>query len=624
MDLKTIFFPHDKIRPVQEEFIKEVQTALSQKKSIIIHAPTGLGKTAAALCPSLAYARQNKLTVIFLTSRHTQHKIVIDTLKAIKQKYNTNIISTSVIGKKNMCIQPNIELMRSTDFTEYCKYLREDNKCEYYINARTKPTVESEITLSEMAKNAPITCEETIQQSKNSRLCPYEMSLLLAEKSEVIITDYYYIFNPAIRTNFLSKIHKELQNTIIIIDEGHNLPSRLRELLTKKISNITIKKAIKESKEQYKNQLIEKLVQLQDAINKISKNLKNNEEIKIEKEQLIQEVKRITDYDQFIEELEEGADETHKQQKQSYLSSIAQFLKSWPEHEKGYSRIMKREDPFITISHKCLDPSLASKEIIDTAHTTILMSGTLTPTHMYKELLGFPTDNTQKEYPSPFPQQNKLAIIVPKTTTKYTERNETQYREIAKILAEITNNVPGSTAIFFPSYNLRDQINNFFQEQCEKTLLLEQPGLTKEAKQQLLDKLKSYGKNGAVLLGTAAGSFGEGIDLPGVLKAVIIVGLPLDKPTLETQELIKYYDERYGKGWDYGYTLPALTKCLQNAGRCIRTEQDKGVIIFLDSRYTQHTYIKCFPPDWQLKISLDYLKLINEFFNKKQEETPVK
>ena len=195
-------------------------------------------------------------------------------------------------------------------------------------------------------------------------------------------------------------------------------------------------------------------------------------------------------------------------------------------------------------------------------------------------------------------------------------RASLQFQSIAKILADITSQVPGSCAIFFPSYQLRDSVNNYFQQQCEKTILLEQPGLSKEDKQKTLDKLKQYGNRGAVLLGAAAGSFGEGIDLPGVLKAVIIVGLPLDRPSLETQDLINYYDARFGKGWDYGYTMPALTKCMQNAGRCIRSENDRGVIIFLDQRYTQHNYLQCFPPDWQLKISLDYVKLIKEFFTK--------
>ncbi len=92
------------------------------------------------------------------------------------------------------------------------------------------------------------------------------------------------------------------------------------------------------------------------------------------------------------------------------------------------------------------------------------------------------------------------------------------------------------------------------------------------------------------------------------------MGLPLEKPSLETKELIRYYDEKFGKGWDYGYIMPAVTRALQNAGRCIRSEKDKGVMIFLDERYSWPSYIKCFPDDWDIKITVDYKEEIANFF----------
>lgn len=614
-DLKNILFPHDKMRNVQEDFIKELIDCLQQKKNFIVHAPTGLGKTAAALCPALSFAQKNKQTIFFLTSRHTQHQIVLDTLKAIKTKYGTNIRATSIIGKKWMCAQQNVLQMRSTDFTEYCKYLRENHKCDFYTNVRTKPTAQAAIALRELERDAPCTTEQVIQRSTQDWLCPYEISLCLAENSEVIIADYYYLFNKSIREAFLKKTNKKLENSIIIIDEGHNLPSRLRELLTTKISNFTLKRAIKEAKMQSNDELVAKIARIQDILNKLSKDLRNYSQTKVTQEEFTEAIEKICKYDEFIEDIEEAANAVRDKQKQSSLGVIAEFLKSWPSSDKGFCRVLKREDPITSLSYKCLDPALASKEVIDAAYCTILMSGTLTPSFMYKDLLGFPANTVQKEYQSPFPQQNKLTIIIPKTTTKYSERNDAQFNAIANICSQITDIVPGSCAIFFPSYNLRDSVNTFFQDSCNKTILLEQPGLSREAKQELLYKLKSYGQKGAVLMGAASGSFGEGVDLPGVLKAVIVVGLPLDKPSIETEELIKYYDERFGKGWDYGYNMPALTKCFQNAGRCIRSENDRGAIIFLDQRYTHHAYLKCFPTDWQLKISLDYIRLVKEFFS---------
>ena len=131
----------------------------------------------------------------------------------------------------------------------------------------------------------------------------------------------------------------------------------------------------------------------------------------------------------------------------------------------------------------------------------------------------------------------------------------------------------------------------------------------------MLDRFSQHKKTGAALLGIAAGSFGEGVDLPGIIKCVIVVGLPLDKPDLETTELISYYDKKFGKGWEYGYTLPAMTRCIQNAGRCIRSEKDRGVLAFVDERYAWPSYKRCFPADWQIINTTEYIGKIKDFFS---------
>ena len=160
-------------------------------------------------------------------------------------------------------------------------------------------------------------------------------------------------------------------------------------------------------------------------------------------------------------------------------------------------------------------------------------------------------------------------------------------------------------------------MNRHFQTLSEKTVFTEKQGLSKEERDEMLEKFKGYNKTGAVLLGASSGSFGEGIDLPGdFLKGVVVVGLPLSKPDLETEELIKYYDRRFGRGWDYGYVYPAILKAIQNAGRCIRSKEDRGVIVFLDERYAWKRYYECFPKDWNFQTTSMPISLIEMFFNK--------
>jgi len=613
----SVLFPHDSVRSVQQQLMDDITDSLRKRQHFIAHAPTGLGKTAAVLSPALSLALKHDLAVFFLTSRHTQHKIVLDTLQAIKRRHGANFLATSIIGKKWMCAQPGVSTMRSGDFFPFCKALRESGKCDYYTNVRTKKSIECDIVLKAFETEAPLPTEAVIERSAGKTLCPYEMSLLLAEKSKVIVTDYYYLLHPRIREAFLKRIGKKLEQAVIIFDEGHNLPNRARELLTHRISTRLIQGAVREAKKYKYDDVAMLLVEFEAVLTRFADKLQVGGEKLVRKDDLLEAIESFVEIEEFGTKLEVAADVVREDQKKSMLGAIAEFLEEWPEGDEGFSRILTKQDKNILLSHRCLDPSIAVKDIMDQAYSTVTMSGTLSPVQMFADMLGLPADKrVAKEYPSPFPAENRLALVVPKTTTKFSQRSDAQFKSIAEQCARIANAVPGCVAMFFPSYQIRDTVNRDFGSLCNKTLFLEQPNMTKEQKQDFLQRFTQYKNSGAVLLGVAAGSFGEGIDLPGILKAVIVIGLPLDRPDLETQQLIEYYDKKLGKGWDYGYTMPALTKCMQNAGRCIRSETDRGVIVFLDERYAWPRYFTCFPSDWKLKISADPLPEISRFFTK--------
>ncbi len=612
----SVLFPHEQVRNVQKQMMNDVSEALEKRKHLVVHAPTGLGKTAATLSPALDLALKQDLVVFFLTSRHTQHKIVLDTLQAIRKKHGTNFAATSIIGKKWMCSQQNVTTMRSNDFFAFCKSLRESGSCEYYANVRTNKSIQCDIELQEIEKIAPLPTENIIARCTEKKLCPYEMSVLLAEKSKVIITDYYYLLHPHIRNSFLKKIKKKLDQAIIIFDEGHNLPSRARELMTQRISTKLIKAGVREAKKYKFDEFVLPLTELDSAMESLGEELQVNGEKLVKKEQLIDAIP-IADIEEFVIKLNAAADAVRQDKQRSMLGHIAEFLELWPEGDEGFSRILVKKQDNILLSRRCLDPSLATKELIENSYCTITMSGTLSPVQMFADLLGIPADKRiAKEFPSPFPTQNRLALVVPRTTTKFSQRSDSQFKSIAEYCAKLSDLIPGCMAVFFPSYQIRDTVSNIFSPLCKKTLFLEQPNMSKEQKQDFLDRFKNYKDSGAVLLAVASGSFGEGIDLPGILKGVVVVGLPLDRPNLETQKLIEYYDRKFGKGWDYGYTMPALTKTMQNAGRCIRSETDRGVIVFLDERYAWPRYFTCFPSDWSLKIIVDPLPQISSFFTK--------
>ncbi|MBS3121801.1 ATP-dependent DNA helicase [Candidatus Woesearchaeota archaeon] len=656
LEVNDILFPYEKIRDEQSLLIKDIISALKEKKNLIANAPTGLGKTAAALSPVLKFALDNNLTVFFLTSRQTQHKIAIETLKNIKRIHGVKFEAADIIGKKWMCAVPNISALYSNEFVEYCKNMRETNKCAHYTKTREKDlklTVEAKKTIEDLRLEIRDS-EDIVNFSSEFNLCPYEISLELAKKAKVIIGDYFYVFNPYISELFFKKANIEIEKTIIVVDEAHNLPERIRELATSRLTNFMVSRAVKEAKKYGFNETLANLNLIQNLINELSNKInvtdgvtngvKNNitvgansfnnsskgfsssnrmynPETKITKEEFVNLINIEKDYEQLIEDFEVIAETVREKQKRSFIGSIAAFLEAWKGEDEGFTRLLKLENTkeglLTTLSYTCLDTSIITGQIIDNAYSTILMSGTLTPTFMYRDLLGMKRC-IEKEYKSPFPEKNKLSLIVPLTTTKYEQRSTAQYENIGKISADLVNKIKGNVFVFFSSYKIRDSIYLSFMNECKKTIFLEDSKMSKEQKLEMLERFKKYKKSGAVLLGVTSGSFGEGIDMPGdLLNGVIIVGLPLGVPDLETRELIAYFDKKYKKGWDYGYLFPAFQKTLQNAGRCIRSETDRGVIVFLDERYIWPMYKRCFPADYKTIIAKDYGRIIENFFEEK-------
>ncbi|MAH33495.1 hypothetical protein CL615_03825 [archaeon] len=619
--LKEILFPHDKIRNTQDTVISDVHDAIKTKKNIIVHAPTGIGKTVSVLAPALSYALGKDLTIFFLTSRQTQHKIAVDTLKQIRKKYDNGFNSADIIGKKWMCMQE-AEALSSNDFSDYCKKLKERKECEFYLNVKEsmgKITVIAQNILNELKGIGPMHVGELTEKCRDKKLCSYEMASLLAKDAKVIIADYNYVFNPNIRDNLFSRAGKKLENSIIIVDEAHNLPARAREMLTAKLSSFIIDQAIKEAGKFEFFDILAKLKNLKESFEEMGSNLNfNTEERLVRKYEFIDIINENQNYDDFISELAFAGDAIREKQKQSYVGSIGKFLESWLGQDNGFARVLTKDNnEALTLNYRCLDPSLITKEVIENNYVTIIMSGTLTPTAMFKDILGFPGNSTEKVYENPFPKNNRLCMIVPETTTKFTRRNKDEYKKIAEVCNKIIKKIPGNVALFFPSYGLRDNIYKDLYELSNKKMIIEKPNLNKEEKENILEQFKKHKNEGAVLLAVSSGSFGEGIDLPGdFLKGAVIIGLPLVKPDLETKELIEYYEEKFGKGFDYGYVFPAITKCLQNAGRCIRSETDKGVIVLLDERFAWQNYYRCLPKDMDFKISKLYEERIEKFFGR--------
>ncbi|MBT4651123.1 ATP-dependent DNA helicase [Candidatus Woesearchaeota archaeon] len=612
---KEWFFPHEEVRKIQEKLIEDISKALGEGKKIITHAPTGLGKTASVLGPALRHAMNKDKVVFFLTNRHTQHQIAIETLKKIKEKWGGEFGVADIIGKRWMCNQEVAGLFGS-EFNEFCKAVVEKRECEFYNNVKDKTnfTVEAKGLIEELGRRGPLHNEELKRICESKHMCSYEIAMGLAKKAKVIIGDYNYCFDPFVQSNLFRKIEKEMEDVILIVDEAHNLPGRVVDMMSHNLTNNMLKNAILEAKKFGFDKEIDWLQEIQKVLLELSDGLGREGEEKVDKKSFFDRVNKFRDYDLLVEELEEVANEIRKKQRKSFIGGVAYFLESWQGEDEGFVRYVSEKEgkygKVVMISYSCLDPSLITRTVFERVHSAVLMSGTLRPTFMYNDILG--VEGEEKEYGSPFPVENKLNLIVPETSTKFNLRGEGMYQRIAGHCSRIAELVPGNVALFFPSYKLRNSVCSYLKS--EKKLFWEKQEMGKENKEAFLADFKMAKREGGVLLGVLGGSFAEGVDFPGdLLNCVVVVGLPLARPDLKTKEVMKYFENKFGKGWEYGYIYPAMNKCFQSAGRCIRSEHDKGAVIYLEERFTWPMYFGSFPKEG-LIVSKEYEQLLEEFF----------
>ncbi len=614
-------FPFPSIREGQREFMEDVRDSVEGERILIAHAPTGIGKTVAVLVPSLQYALENEKTVFFLTSKRSQHKIAIDTLKLIKQHATLNFVAVDITSKQSMCPRATpIYREYYSLFNEFCKSEQRNKRCRYFLG-------HDEEALQRIT-NELLHVEELCRWCTSRGVCPYKAALEVAESADVVVCDYNYLFSPDIAEKVLEKIEPGLEDLIVIIDEAHNLPDRIRNNLSDELRMSTVTSAARGlryiDREMHGN-----LMELEQIFAKFAMRAreKKSAEIPVERDVLLEEMEKVLrrrievmSYDEFVNALQsiaEGFESSPYKEEteavQRNILSVADFLDGWRTRERClriFSLTQRERGENPTLYFKLLDPSVISEPLFQRVHSTIMMSGTLCPTEMYADVLGATPDRIRgkeivmKEYKSPFPKENRLIVVTKALTTKYTQRGEEMYRRVAGKISEVAQHVKGGMAVFFPSYELLKEIAAYLPEEVRRRTLVERRELSKEEKNRLYELLRD--DNEGILLAVQGGSFSEGMDYESnVLKAIIVVGLPLSPPTLDVKTIESYYAGKYGaeKGRLYGYLYPAITKVLQAAGRGIRSEHDRCIIVLMDYRFAQFPYKKCLPSDYEVTLT---------------------
>ena len=652
-------FPYD-LRKNQKNIMHDIRNNLAAGKNFVFESGTGSGKTICVLSSALQYALENNKKILYTTRTNAQQRQVIVELRAIQKKIDDKrIFGVGMQGRGNMCLlareNPEIENGTSEELSKFCSnqkklaVSKKNKGCKYYRNYIGDAQKIDSIT--EWAKKNLPTAEEFIEYCEKKKVCPYEINKMLIREAVVVVVPYIYVFDKMIRIMLFDWLSVSDDDIILVVDEAHNLPNYLRDLFSAQLSMWMLNSCVIEAEKfgdpklsggkitvsKFCKMLIEIISVLRDTYvygileNGIRTNAYVKNDAFIPSHELESEIMSrlkitskilhdiISDLVAYGEKIQEYRQKDGKLPR-SYLHKLGVFLEFWINVEMDqYIKLVVDtsggKNP--RIEAYCLDPSIGTG-IINDFHSSIHMSGTLEPLEEYRDSLGFSKETGLVFYPSPFSKEKRRIFFVKDVTTRYDDiaRDKKIVTRMWQHITDICNSFPKNIMVFFPSFNTLSMFNDKGGfDDIKRCLYVEEQSMSQSDLMDLVTNFKSCGVengSGAALFSVMGGRISEGMDFPAEqLEIAVIVGIPYPKPTARQRGLQKYYDLKFGKGWEYTVNAPAARKLLQSIGRLIRDENDKGVAVILDKRATRFSqYIR------DMKESKNLLDDIHNFMSK--------
>jgi DNA excision repair protein ERCC-2 len=589
-------FPHSKPRPHQDEMMQAVERALKEGRHLLVSAPAGVGKTTAALYPVIRHALGHGRRVFFVTSKNTQQQIVRETLQKMGTGDAAHPSAVFFRAREKMCIN-DVYACRE----EFCPHLRD---------FRTK--LEATGVADRLLAQRLITPEAMMEAGKGTSLCPFELALIEAEQTDVIVCDYNYVFDPQV---YFRRFFQEADysNAILIIDEAHNLVQRAMEYYSPSLSRRQIRelsKNLRHVEPSLAKELRDFLERVEDFFRSQSRP-KGDEYTQLDESEVSQDKYLVPSPREFFDELKPDfnrltmrylLDKTTSGRVipddpvDEFFSAFGQFCVVLALEGDEFSYVFDTTNGE-SLKIVCKDASRQLAQRLDGFHSVIAMSATLEPMEFYRQMLGFdPKRTDQTSFPSPFPKENRRIIVVPTVSTTYRVR-AAHYEKIAHIIATTARARLGNYMALFPSYEFMRGVAAKLPDGLWE-LHVQEPKMTEPQRVKLLEALKER-QPPKLVFAVQGGLFAEGIDYPGeTLSGVIVVSPALPQLSFERELMRQYYEQRYGKGFEFAYLYPGMNRVIQSVGRLIRSETDRGVAVLVCQRFAQPQYSTLFPPDW--------------------------
>lgn len=579
-------FPFDVYRKGQREMAVCVYKTIKEKKKAFIQAPTGIGKTISTIFPAIkAIAEGHTSKMFYLTAKTITRSVAQEGFQIMRNK-GLRFKSLTITAKDKICFEKD-----SACIPEECSYAKGHfNR----VNDAMTDMLDKEDAITRVVIES---------YSMKHHVCPFEFSLDVALVADCVICDYNYVFDP--RVNLKRFFEDVTKDYAFLVDEAHNLVDRARGMYSAVINKqplLDINRALKDSKDS-------KIKDFLKSVLKLNKGLLEYKNTCVEKDEYIfsnppnelyRAMRTFTHHGDII--LNERKDIKCYDKILDYYFQVITFMNISELYDERFITYVELKGNDIYVKLFCVDPSFLLNKTISNGAGTIFFSATLSPIDYFHRLYSKKENDYTLMLSSPFEEKNRSYLVASDIKTTYKNR-EYSYEDIALYLRDFVNSKCGNYVVFFSSYAYKKEILETFENlESEIEILDQQRDLSEVEKEEFLNKFEEKPQKSMLAFCVLGGSFSEGIDLRGdrlIGTAIVGVGLPM--VCLE-REIIKSYHQNHNEdAFNYAYVYPGLNKVMQAAGRVIRTETDKGIIILMDERYNYNSYKNVIPYDWNPK-----------------------
>lgn len=580
--IKGIEFPFP-YRKGQRDLAVSVYRTILRKKKLFIQAPTGVGKTISTVFPAVkAVGEELGEKIFYLTAKTITRTVAEQAFETLREQ-NLKFKVITLTAKEKICFCE--EASCNPDDCPYAKgHFDRVNDAVY-----------------ELLMQEDVMSREVLEaQARKHKVCPFEMALDVSTWVDGVICDYNYVFDPDAR---LRRFFAEggAGGYLFLIDEAHNLVERGRQMYSAELCKedfLAVKKLVKGEAPRFAKRL--------EACNKIllamKKECENYKVLDNISHFGIQLMNVLSETDRYLEEC---VDKEVRETVLDFYFQVRSFLNIYDGLDENYVVYTEyQENGRFVLKLFCVNPAANLQKCLDKGNSAVFFSATLLPIQYYKRLLSTEKDNYAVYIDSSFDTKKRLLMNGVDVSTRYAMRSREMYQRYATYIFRVVKAKMGNYLIFFPSYRFMEDVYQEFtqllaSDEEEMELVIQQKHMDEEERENFLRAFEMGREKSLIGFGVLGGIFSEGIDLTNEkLIGTLIIGTGLPQVCNEREILKSYFDQKGLYGFDYAYRYPGMNKVLQAAGRVIRTEDDRGVILLLDERFQREKGKEIFPKEW--------------------------